>query len=258
MGATALAQTLQRLGLTDARCQHKRTILVVDDDPAILDMHVQVVQTYWPDCRVLKAANGRIALTMMQQERPALVLLDLMMPELDGMGVLEAMQEDERMRHIPVIVLTAQLLTEEDMTRLNGSVAAVLEKGMFSTAEILAQVEQTLARHKNLGSDMQRAVRKVMAYIHEHYAEPISREDMAAYAGVSARYLTRCFQQEMGVSPITYLNRYRIKQAKRLLQTETKNITTVAEAVGFANSSYFARVFQREVGLSPHLYRRSS
>ena len=258
MGATSLAQTLQRLGLADNECLDKRTVLIVDDDPAILEMHAQVVQSYMPDCRVLKAANGRLALAMMQQEQPSLVLLDLMMPELDGIGVLEAMQEDERMRTIPVIVLTAQMLTQEDMARLNRSVTAVLEKGLFSTTEILAQVEQALARNKNLGSDMQRAVRKVMAYIHEHYAEPISRENMAAHAGVSARYLTRCFQQEVGVSPITYLNRYRIKQAKRLLQVETKTITEVADAVGFVNSSYFARVFQREVGVPPRLYRRGS
>jgi AraC-like DNA-binding protein/response regulator of citrate/malate metabolism len=258
MGASSLAQTLQRLSLADSECQDRRIVLIVDDDPAILEMHAQVVQSYLSDCRVLKAANGHIALDIMRHERPTLVLLDLMMPELDGIGVLEAMQEDERTRNIPVIVLTAQRLTQEDMARLNRSVAAVLEKGLFSADEILTHVEQTLAHNKHLGSDMQRAVRKVMAYIHEHYAEPLLREDMAAHAGVSAHYLTRCFQQEVGVSPITYLNRYRIKQAKRLLQVETKTITEVADAVGFVNSSYFARVFQREVGVSPRLYRRGS
>ncbi|MBN1218032.1 MAG: substrate-binding domain-containing protein [Anaerolineae bacterium] len=258
MGTTALAQTLQRLGLGDNGCENTRSILVVDDDPAILEMHTRVVQTYLPDCRVLQATNGRIALEMMRQERPSLVLLDLMMPELDGVGVLEAMQEDERIRSIPVIVLTAQMLTQEDMARLNRSVAAVLEKGLFSPEETLAHIEQVLARNKNLGSEIQRTVRKVMAYIHEHYAQPISREDMAAHAGISARYLTRCFQQEMGVSPITYLNRYRIKQAKLLLQAGEKNITEVADAVGFSNNSYFARVFRREVGLSPRDYQREN
>ncbi len=256
LGTAALSQALQRLGLGEGGCQERSTILVVDDDPAILDMHAWVVQTHLPACRVLTAANGQIALEIMQREQPGLVLLDLMMPELDGFGVLEAMHADERTRAIPVIVLTAQLLTQEDMARLNRGVAAVLEKGLFSTEETLAHIEQTLARNKSLGDDMRRTVRRVMAYIHEHYAEPIKREDMAAYGGVSARHLTRCFRQEVGVSPITYLNRYRIKQAKRLLQQEDRSITQVAGDVGFSNSSYFARVFRNEVGVSPRAYQR--
>jgi AraC-like DNA-binding protein/ActR/RegA family two-component response regulator len=256
LGTAALAHALQRLGLGDSGCEDRRTILVVDDAPAILEMHARMVQTYLPACRVLTAANGRGALEIIEREQPALVLLDLLMPELDGFGVVEAMQADERTRTIPVIVLTAQLLTQEDMARLNQGVTAVLEKGLFSTEETLAHIEQTLARNKSLGNDIQRTVRQVMAYIHEHYAEPISREDMAAYGGVSARHLTRCFSQEVGVSPITYLNRYRVKEAKRLLLAQDRSITQVAGDVGFSDSSYFARVFRNEVGVSPRAYQR--
>ena len=88
----------------------------------------------------------------MQREPPALVLLDLMMPELDGMGVLAAMQENEKLRGIPVIVLTAQVLTQQEMTDLNKSVAAVLEKGLFTAEETQAHIKQALARNKRLGN----------------------------------------------------------------------------------------------------------
>ena len=130
---------------------------------------------------------------MMAQTRPDLVLLDLMMPEMDGFAVLEAMREDERTRSIPVIVLTAQLLRQEEMARLQQGVAAVLGKELFTPAEVLAQVEAALARTKRLGSEPQRLVRLAMAYIHEHYTEPISREDLAQHFCVNERYLTRCF-----------------------------------------------------------------
>ena len=255
MRTEALAHALRRHGLGNGKCEKQRTILVVDDDPTILEMHTRIVQTHLPECRVLRATNGRIALDLMQREPPALVLLDLMMPELDGMGVLEAMQEDERTRGIPVVVLTAQRLTQEDMARLNRCVATVLEKGLFTAQETLQQIEDALARNKKLGSDAQRTARKVQAYIHENYAESVSREMMADYVGVSARHLTRCFRQEVGISPIAYLNRYRIKQAKHLLDVRDKNITHVAHAVGFSDSSYFVKVFRREVGLSPRDYQ---
>jgi AraC-like DNA-binding protein len=256
MGAAALAQALQRHGLDAGGCKGERAILVVDDDPMILEMHTRIVQAHLPACRVLKATNGWIALEVMRQERPALVLLDLMMPELDGFGVLEAMQQDAAMREIPVIVLTAQTLTQPDMARLNRGVTTILEKGLFNAQETLAHIEQALAQSKNLGGEAQRIMRKVMAYIHEHYADPISRKDMAAYAGVSVRHLTRCFRQEVGVSSTTYLNRYRVKQAKQLLRMGDKNVTQVADAVGFSDSGHFARVFRRETGVSPRTYQQ--
>ena len=134
--------------------------------------------------------------------------------------------------------------------------AAVLQKGLFTAEETLAHIEQALARNKRLGSETQRMVRQVMAYIHEHYAEPLAREDMASHVGVSARHLTRCFQQEVGLSPIAYLNRYRVKQAKQLLEAGDSSITEVAEAVGFASSGYFTDAFRREVGMSPREYQR--
>ncbi|MCX7671767.1 MAG: ATP-binding protein, partial [Anaerolineae bacterium] len=256
IATSALTQALERYGLTVAATDHSKTILVVDDDPDILEMQAQMVAAALPGCRVLRAANGRLALELMRSERPSLVLLDLMMPEMDGMAVLSAMQEDERLRGVPVIVVTAQALTQREMEQLNRGVAAVLQKGLFTPQETLAHIEAVLTRSKRLGSEAQRTTRKAMAYIHEHYAEPISREELAAHIGVSARHLTRCFHQEMGISPITYLGRYRVERAKRLLEAGDKTITEVAIATGFGSSSYFADAFRRETGMSPREYQR--
>lgn len=255
-GRAALVEAMERQGIRQDECRSGRAILVVDDDPDMLALHARMAQSHVPDCRVLTAHNGRQALDIMIRERPELVLLDLMMPELDGFGVLEAMREREETRHIPVIVLTAQILTAQDMARLQRGVAAVLGKELFSKAEVLAQVESTLARSKRLGAGAQRVVRQAMAYIHEHYVKPISREDLARHVAVNERYLTRCFQQEAGITPITYLTRYRIKQAKALLARGDMSVTEVALAVGFSDSGYFSRVFRDEVGVSPSAYQR--
>lgn len=123
--------------------------------------------------------------------------------------------------------------------------------------ETSAQIEHNLARYKNLGSESQRLVRKILAYIQEHYRASLAREQLAAIAGVSARHLTRCFRQELGLSPIAYLNEYRVEQARRILESCDMPVSEVAREVGFADdSSYFARVFRRKVGLGPRAYRR--
>jgi AraC-like DNA-binding protein len=181
-----------------------------------------------------------------------------MMPVLDGFAVLEEMRKIESTRNIPVVVITGQSLTKEDMSRLNSGVASVLGKGMFSVAETLQHLADALAHKRKPGSESQHMALKAMAYIHAFYTEPISRRDVAAHVGLSERHLTRCFHQEVGLTPITYLNRYRVKQAKVLLDAGEKGITEIAVEVGFSSSSYFTRVFRDEAGVSPREYLRHS
>jgi YesN/AraC family two-component response regulator len=257
MSRAELARAIDRQGLKAIEGQDRKAILIVDDEPGVLEMHARIVETWSPECRVWKARNGREAIEMIRSERPDLVLLDLMMPELDGFGVLEMMQSDEISRDIPVIVLTGQVLTQEDMVRLNRGVTNVLKKGLFSIEETLAHVEAALARNKNLGSETQRLARKAMAYIHEHYTEPISLKDVARSVGISKEYLARRFHQETGVTLVTYLNRYRIGQAKARLEAGEKNLTEIALEVGFSSGPYFSRVFRQEVGMSPSEYRQA-
>jgi signal transduction histidine kinase/AraC-like DNA-binding protein len=253
---TGLARALDQYLITTDDSAPTRTFLVADDDPQTLDLHARLIQSQSPSYRVLRARSGREALEILQQTRVDLVLLDLMMPELDGFGVLEAMREDERTRDIPVIVVTGQLLTDSEMERLNRGVATVLGKGMFGPDETLAHLDAALKRTRKLSGEAQRLVRKAMAYIHTHFAEPISRQDLARHVGMSDDYLSYCFRQELGMTPIAYLNRYRVIQAKQLLSQTNKTITDIALDVGFSSSGYFSRVFRREVGVSPQEFRR--
>jgi signal transduction histidine kinase/DNA-binding LacI/PurR family transcriptional regulator/DNA-binding response OmpR family regulator len=258
VGTAELAQALMSQGLLDGEDGEgaERKVLVVDDEPGILEMHVRIVEAQSSEYQVLRARNGQEALAVIREERPDLVLLDLMMPELDGFGVLEAMREEETSRNIPVIVLTGQVLTEEDMARLNRGVASVLAKGLFRVEEILEHVTAALERRCRPDRETQQTVLKAMAYLHAHYAESISRSDVAKHVGLSERHLDRCFRQEVGVTPIAYLNRYRVKQARTLLEAGDKSITEVAMEVGFSSGGYFSRVFRQEVGVSPRAYLR--
>ena len=258
VGSAELAEALAYQGLLDRPDGEaaSSTVLVVDDEPHILDMHTRIIEAHVPDCRVLQAQNGQEALDLVRDEQPDLVLLDLMMPVLDGFGVLEAMQAEEKTRRVPVIVLTSQSLSEDDMSRLNSGVASVLGKGLFSAAETLKSVEAALARKHRLSTETQRAVRRAMAYIHTHFAEPISLGHVGSYVGLSERHLNRCFREELGVTAMTYLRRYRVRQARALLEQGSMLVTEVALAVGFSDSNYFARVFRREVGVSPRAYQQ--
>jgi two-component system response regulator YesN len=106
-----------------------------------------------------------------------------------------------------------------------------------------------------LGKATQQIVRQAMACIHTRYTESLNREDIARHIGISADYLTDCFRQELGITPMIYLRRYRIRQARELLETSNLSIMQVAMEVGFSESAHFTRTFQREVGMTPRAYR---
>jgi YesN/AraC family two-component response regulator len=231
----------------------------VDDEPMLLQMHTQIIREQIPFARVMTAENGEQALERMRRQPPDLVMLDLGMPGMDGFRVLEMMQQQETTRGIPVIILTGQSLSEADMARLRGRVEAVLNKGLLRTDEVLAQLRKALAQGQDgLSGDMRALMRKSIAYIQEHFDEPLAREDVARYVGVSAGYFSRSFHKEAGISFQEYLNRYRIHRARALLAEGKGNVTDVAFSVGFQNVSYFCQVFRQVVGVSPRAYQKGN
>ncbi|MDO8351520.1 MAG: response regulator [Gallionella sp.] len=116
------------------------TILIVEDDIASRQMLRRALeQERWP---VIEAENGRVALERIAEHIPALILLDLMMPEMDGFQVIEQLHQHDAWRTIPVVIITAKDLTRQDMERLNGSVLQIVQKGTYSQSDLLAQVRR--------------------------------------------------------------------------------------------------------------------
>src|SRR5690606_17112117 len=91
---------------------------------------------------VLEAENGRVALDRLHERRPGLILLDLMMPGVDGFEFIERMGTSPGEARIPVIVLTAKDITEEDRARLRGRVVKVLSKTGLPAEELLTEVRR--------------------------------------------------------------------------------------------------------------------
>lgn len=117
-------------------------VLVVEDDLATRQMMRRMLEKEgW---NVIEAANGRIGLERMAQATPELVLLDLMMPEVDGFEFVTRVRERAEWRTIPIVVITAKDTTTEDRLRLNGSVEKIIQKGAYNRTELLEQVRQLL------------------------------------------------------------------------------------------------------------------
>ena len=118
-------------------------LLVVEDEPANAEWLRRLLERRgW---LVVHVANGHEALAEIAHVRPSLILLDLMMPEMDGLQFLERLRRNPLAASIPVIVLTAKDLTPEDHRRLHGRVAEVLSKGSLNAVALLDQINAILA-----------------------------------------------------------------------------------------------------------------
>jgi len=135
----------QRLSATLGRLQGVqggRPVLVVEDDAATRDQLERTLgKAGW---QVLSAANGRLALELIKTTEPGLVLLDLMMPEMDGFEFLNHFRLDSRFVHTPVIVLTAKEITAEDRERLSGRIHELVVKQGFVANQIVPQLRAYL------------------------------------------------------------------------------------------------------------------
>ena len=119
------------------------TVLIVEDDAATRDMLRRLLEK--ESWTVAEAENGRVALERLAEARPALLLLDLMMPEMDGFELVAEMQRHEEWRTIPIVVVTAKDVTNADRLRLRGYVEKILQKGAYSRSELLAEVRELVA-----------------------------------------------------------------------------------------------------------------
>ncbi len=133
--------------LAAALKKHRRTgstqrVLVVEDDASTRDMLRRSMEKEgWT---VEEAENGRRGLECLAASMPALIVLDLMMPEMDGFAFMEQLRGRPDGREVPVIVITAKDLTAEDHRRLNGEVSRILQKGATSAADLLAEIRSLM------------------------------------------------------------------------------------------------------------------
>ena len=135
----ALVKALKRYRCERGSCP----VMVVEDDA---DTRALLARTLQKDgWAVNEAANGREALDLMERQAPGLILLDLMMPVMDGFEFLHEMRQHEAWQNIPVIVVTAKDLTPEDQRKLNGSVEQILAKGSYGREQLIQNIRRLVA-----------------------------------------------------------------------------------------------------------------
>jgi|KBSSwiStaDraftv2_1062776.scaffolds.fasta_scaffold14368_3 PAS domain S-box-containing protein len=153
--AVQLKASLAHLGLDSPR-EHAHTVLVVDDDPKAVEVIAAFLPS--PGYEVVRAYSGSQAITLAQRMQPDLLLLDLMMPEIDGFAVVKALQDDPATAHIPILIVTARQVSALERATLDsnaGKVLPIIAKAGFNSVAFITEVRRALRAPLERTSDGQ-------------------------------------------------------------------------------------------------------
>jgi len=241
------------------------TVLVVEDNA---EMRAYLREQLSPHWQVRTASDGEDGWQVVQEEVPDLVLSDVMMPEVGGSELCRRLKEDEELRAIPVILLTAQAAEEDVLGGLESGADDYLAKP-FDARELRQRIENHLAARRRVRECHQDEVQvealdalvekeevpfleTVSKAVKENISDPdFTAERLADEVALSRRQLTRRLKRAVGETPAAFVRQCRIRRAGELLTSGSGTIEEVAYAVGFRSPSHFSQVFREETGCTP-------
>lgn len=237
-------------------------ILLVEDNPDLREYVSSILVNH----RVLTAANGRLALELLNKQLPDLIVSDIMMPEMDGFELVEKLKKDDRFSHIPVIMLTAKAGHEDKMKALRIGVDDYLLKP-FHEEELLTRIDNALSRIQGRNSDEEANEAEIIHHSQvwleelekiflEHITDAHFTLDSAAdMMHISKRQLQRRIKKYTGLTALDYIREIKLNQARHYL--ESGRFATVAEvsySVGFEHTNYFSNLYLDRFGKKPADY----
>lgn len=235
-------------------------ILVVDDDLETRTLYKEMLSAHLGGFGIVEAESGVQALELLKRITPSLIVLDLMMPNMDGFEVLENVRFNKKTRQVPVIVISGKILTLEDVQRLDYSNVIYQRKNLLTAEETIKCLKKIFSEEELLPQPTSLLVKQSLAFIQQNYQNPITREDIADAVGTSPSYLSRIVSQEIGITLWDCLVRLRMQSAKEQLLnfSEAKSITEIALGVGYEDPAYFCKTFKSYTGISPLAYRKQN
>lgn len=246
-------------------------VLIVEDNKEVQNyLRKNLEDKYY----VLTAENGKIGFEKTENELPDLIICDVMMPEMDGFEFCHKVKSEITTNHIPVILLTARAAREDKLEGLNTGADAYLSKP-FDLEEIFVRIENLIQQRKDL---KERYLKEALFGIDRITSHPSEKEHIEKITQIinqnidNVDYSVDHFAHDIGMSrsqlflkikawtnqtPQEFIRLYRLKKAAELLKEKSQNVTEVAFAVGFKDTSHFTRSFKKQFGKSPKKFINS-
>ena len=247
--------------------ENQDNILLVVEDSKDLQQYISSVAS--SNFEVVTADNGAQGLAKAMSLVPDFIILDIMMPEMNGLEVLARLKSDVTTSHIPVLMLTAQSTTETRIASFEAGADAYLSKP-FNPAELLVRMKQIMQSRKVLqqkyqypgsqdeepSGDLSLLDRSFLERVKAHVMEGLNKssyntEDLAASMNMSRPHLYRKIKAITDQSISQYMRAVRLARSRELLGRGEFSVSEVAYSTGFSSNTYFSQCFKEQYGISP-------
>lgn len=249
----------------------KPVLVLVDDQPEIRSF---VRELFENEYTIFEASNGQIALTLIKEKNPDLIISDVMMPVMNGYELCAAVRDDIQTCHIPLILLTAKTGDEAQMNAFECKADAFINKP-FNQNILRLRVDKLIEQRRQLiqkyGKQPEEKttmlatnlldkafLEKMEGILKEKLAdEGFKVEELAFYMAMSTSGLYRKIKSLTDQSPVEYIRVFRLKIAANRLRETSCSVTEIAEETGFSTQKYFSKCFKQQFGMTPLNYRKA-
>lgn len=247
------------------------TILAVDDNAEVVDLISDILSHKY---NVLKAYNVRDAYKILEIEKPAIIITDVMMPVTDGLAFAQALKNDKYYKHLPIIALSAKN-TDKDVVKGYEAGVDVYVKKPFSPDVLLSVLKNQLENREKIEDYYETAesvfeyyagklthkkdrdfIEELSAIIKDNISdENLNPDFLAEKSNMTSRGLYRQLKKVLGISTRDFIKDVRLSYAARLLVTTDMSIKEIMHKVGLSHRSYFYNEFFKKYNLTPREYR---
>lgn len=240
-----------------------KKLLIVDDEAITREYIRYVVSENHQDVSIKEAKNGNEAIEMVKSFSPDLIIMDIRMPELDGLKAVEKIRKFDINVKIAILTAHDEFTYAQKSVRLN-AVDYLLKP--LSPEDLNDFINTYLYEPDNNAKSVMNSNNKIQEdkhishakdYINKNFDKKIYLNDVAEYVGFSPYYFSRLFKKSTGMNLSEYINRFRIEKSKELMGDFDLSLKEVSEKVGYEDFSYFSTVFQKYEDCLPSKYRKT-
>lgn len=244
--------------------------MIIEDNKDVTTYIQSIVDDQY---QVETALNGKIGLERAIELIPDIIISDVMMPEMDGYSLTQALKNDERTSHIPIILLTAKAAEKDRMTGLQTGADAYLTKP-FNKTELMIRLEKLTQLRKALQahyasdnalssitgrpSNLEDAfLKKIHLLVEAHLEDSnFGIEELCQELELSRMQVHRKLKALTDRSTSHFIRSIRLHKAKELLLTTKLTVSEIAYDTGFSDPNHFSRVFKENFGMGPTQVRK--
>lgn len=249
------------------------SILIVEDEKNIRELLKDILE---PTYNISEAEDGKQALALIKQNHPDIIITDILMPNMDGISLIDKIKSNFKTNYIPIIGISAKSSIEDQIDAYKHGADMYITKP-FHPKQVISTIENLIAKQNRLkeyfnskvsvikikdGNEIHREdcqfINEIIEFVQKNIEDDsLNSNSIADFFNISKPTLYRKLKDIADKTPSEFIRSIRLEHASKLLKTTQMTVSEIMYKSGFSNKSYFYREFAKQYKITPKDYRNS-